>query len=222
MSNYSLTGPDFNPFASEEVSPACSREWEAKREVAQAIRELTEALVSSTPDTDTLASIAAALAEHTGALESTQRLYGIKGFAWDGGHGNYGEVNHELNAVAGCSNPVALPLNMWLDGDRACGTVTCGTAYEGPPGCVHGGFIAAIFDQFLGMAQQAARQPGMTGTLSIRYHSPTPLRRELKLSAQVEALGSRKTRVQGDISYNGKVTATAEGLFIRPRAMPEP
>jgi hypothetical protein len=220
MSRFTLVDSDFNPFATEEISPARSREWEAKRQLAQAIRDLTEALVSSTPDSDTLASIAGALDEHTKALESTPRLYGIKGFAMDGGHGGYGEVNHELNAIAGYSNPLSPGLNMWIDGDDAFGTVTCGTAYEGPPGCVHGGFIAAIFDQFLGMAQHAAGQPGMTGTLNIRYHAPTPLRQELKLSAQIEAMGSRKTRVKGDISANGKVTATAEALFICPRVMP--
>ena len=43
-----LEHPD-NPFASEEITPACSAEWDARRRVAAAIRRLTEVLVSSTP-----------------------------------------------------------------------------------------------------------------------------------------------------------------------------
>ena len=38
-----------------------------------------------------------------------------------------------------------------------------GPAYEGPPGCVHGGFIAAAFDEVLGSTQSLSGSPGMTG-----------------------------------------------------------
>ena len=48
-------------------------------------------------------------------------------------------------------------------------------AYEGPPGNVHGGMVAAAFDEVLGMAQSLSGNAGFTGTLTIRYRSPTPL-----------------------------------------------
>ncbi len=222
MSNDTLYEIDFNPFASQEVSPAHSREWEARRRVAQSIRELTEALVTCTSAPETLLQIATELDKHTGVLVSTAQLHGVLAFAMDGSHGSYSEVGHELGGVAGRSNPLAPDFNMWIEGDRAFGKVRCGQAYEGPPGCVHGGYVAAIFDQFLGMAQLATKKPGMTGTLSVRYHRPTPLHRELTLSARVESLGGRKNRVRGDICVNGTVTATAEALFIRPLAPPAP
>ena len=40
--------------------------------------------------------------------------------------------------------------------------------YEGPPSCVHGGVIAATFDEILGAANMVAGSPGMTGTLTVR------------------------------------------------------
>ena len=49
-------------------------------------------------------------------------------------------------------------------------------AYEGPPTCVHGGVIAETFDEVLGAANMVAGNPGMTGTLTVRYRKPTPLR----------------------------------------------
>ena len=144
------------------------------------------------------------------------RLYGTLAFQEDGNHGAMGEVNHELNALAGYSNPLSPGINMRIEGERAYGTVTCGWAYEGPPFHIHGGYVAAIFDQFLGMAQMMGKQPGMTGTLKIRYLRPTPLNRELKLEAWLERVEGRKTVLHAEMRAGDLVTAECEGLFIRP------
>ena len=39
--------------------------------------------------------------------------------------------------------------------------------------------IAETFDEMLGAANIVAGNPGMTGTLTIRYRKPTPLRTDL-------------------------------------------
>jgi hypothetical protein len=44
--------------------------------------------------------------------------------------------------------------------------VTFGSAYEGPPGCVHGGYVAAAFDEMLGFVQSLGGNPGMTARLT--------------------------------------------------------
>jgi hypothetical protein len=207
----------FNPFASEDISPPFSEHWEAKRRVAQAIRELTDVLVTSTPPTQELHDIAEKLEQQAQEFSGSKRLYGILEFMRDGEHGDHGEVNHELNGVGGWSNPLSPGLNIWIEGSKAYGKVNCGYAYEGPPGHIHGGHVAAIFDQFLGMAQLAGKKPGMTGTLTMRYLKPTPLNTDLDLEAEVETLEGRKTRVKGRIMNKGIVTASCEALFIRPK-----
>lgn len=211
-----LTTAFFNPFESKEVTPAFSSHWHVKRQLAQQLRQLTEVLVTSAADEALLHTTTAAIAQLTNALEQAPRRYGTLDFAGSGEHGEYGEITHEINAVGGQSNPLAPGLNMWIEGSQAHGTVTCGHAYEGPPGFVHGGYIAAIFDQFLGMAQVAGGQPGMTGSLTIRYLRPTPLNTELELSARVERVEGRKTIVTGEMRAAGYVTATSEALFVRP------
>ena len=207
----------FSPFASEEVSPPFSPHWEAKRRAAEALRALTEALVTSDASTDLINALAQRLEREAHQLQAEPRLYGLTAFLKDGKHGGHGEVNHELNALGGWSNPLSPALNMGLKGREAFGTVRCGYAYEGPPGYIHGGFIAAIFDQFLGMAQLAGDNPGMTGSLTVRYHRPTPLNRDLDLRATLQDSAGRKTLVTGDMLLDGEVTATCEALFIRPR-----
>ena len=207
----------FNPFASDDISPPFSEHWEAKRRLAQALRDLTAALVTSNPPVEEMNEMAERLEREARQLAEAPRLYGQMDFQGDGAHGERGEVNHELNAVGGWSNPLSPGLNIWFEGERAFGTVTMGWAYEGPPRHVHGGYVAAVFDQFAGMAQMAGKQPGMTGRLTVRYHRPTPLNVELKLEAWVESVEGRKTVVSAEMRAGDTVTATCEALFIRPK-----
>jgi len=209
--------PDENPFASEDITPPYSEEWQAKRRVAGAIKQLTEALVTSSPAIDRMHEIAEKLEATATAFEQAPRIHGRHDWALSGEHGNYGQVSHELNPLAGWSNPLAPPLNMWLKDDVAHGSCTCGWAYEGPPGSVHGGFVSAIFDQFLGMAQLLGKQPGMTACLHVNYHHRTPLNTELQLRGQLQSIEGRKATISGEMYAGGVLTASAEGLFVRPR-----
>ncbi len=90
-------------------------------------------------------------------------------------------------------------------------------AYEGPPNCVHGGVIAETFDEMLGAANMVAGNPGMTGTLTIRYRTPTPLRTPLRIEARCLDRDGRKIRTWGGIYHGDRLTAEAEGLFIEVR-----
>ena len=72
--------------------------------------------------------------------------------------------------MIGRANPLAPPIALELDDDRIVGRVTFGAAYEGPPGCVHGGYVAAAFDEVLGATQSLSGAPGMTG----HAHGPLP------------------------------------------------
>jgi hypothetical protein len=208
--------PD-NPFASEAISAAYNDEWQAKRRVAQALKQLIEVLVTSTPPIDELQGIAESLEQAATRFADCPRLYGRAAFMEGSSHGNFGQLAHELNPLSGLSNPLAPPVNMWIKDDRAYGTVTVGWAYEGPPGTLHGGYVAAIFDQFLGMAQMIGKQPGMTGILTTRYHQRTPLNTELRLEAWINKLQGRKTMVRGEMYAGDILTASCEGLFVQPR-----
>lgn len=210
-----LDQPD-NPFASEEITPAYSAEWDARRRVAAALRRLTEVLVSSTPPIPDLHAIAGTLEQTADAFAAQPRLFGRAAFVREGTHGNFGQVGHELNPVAGISNPLAPPINVWVSDGITHGRVTMGWAYEGPPESVHGGFVAALFDQFMGVAQAIGGQPGMTGTLSIRYHRRTPLNTELCLRGWLEKVEGRKTFVRAEMRANDELTATCDGVFIQP------
>ncbi|MDZ7785447.1 MAG: PaaI family thioesterase [Halioglobus sp.] len=218
MSTDNLDGIlDQNPFASEEITPPYSDEWEAKRRVAEAIKQLTEVLVTSSPDSGKMHAIAAKLEQTARDFGQSPRIYGRYDWAMSGEHGNYGQISHELNPLAGWSNPIAPPINMWIDSDTAYGTCTCGWAYEGPPGSIHGGIVAAIFDQFLGMCQLMGGMPGMTAYLHVDFHKRTPLNTELRLEGRYDRIEGRKNFIRGQMYADGVMTASAEGLFVCPR-----
>ena len=206
-----------NPFASEEITPPYSEEWEAKRRVAAAIKDLTEVLVTSSPDIDKMHRIAADLETTAADFGASPRIHGRRDWAETRAHGSYGQISHELNPLSGWSNPVSPVVQSWIKDDRAHGKVRCGWAYEGPPGSVHGGYVAAIFDQFLGMAQRLGGQPGMTGYLHVNYHQRTPLNTELTLEGRLDRVEGRKTVMRAEMRADGELTASCEALFVQPR-----
>ena len=97
-------------------------------------------------------------------------------------------------------------------------TATYGDAYEGPPGCLHGGLIAAIFDEVLGFAQALSGAPGMTGRLEVTYRSPTPLHQPLRIIGRFDEVNGRKIMTTGEIYAGDRLCAQATGVFISVKA----
>ena len=119
--------------------------------------------------------------------------------------------------VVGAHNPVfPEPRCEHVDGTTR-GTVTFPLPFEGPPGCVHGGFVALFFDQVLGQHNMAVDASGMTGRLGIEYRRPTPLGRRLSFEVEGGRVDPRKTVTRGRLLDGDEVLALAEGVFVVPR-----
>ena len=123
----------------------------------------------------------------------------------------------ERSGISGASNPLAAPVHIWLDGDRVVGWAVYPHQYEGPPGCVHGGFVAAAFDDLLGAAQTLSGTAGFTGTLTVRMVRPTPLLARIDYEGGVTGLSGRKILCWGRASHGGELVAEAEGVFVAPK-----
>jgi len=111
-------------------------------------------------------------------------------------------------------SPLAPPLHLEWHEDEVIGRATYGLPYEGPPGCLHGGFVAAGFDEVLGYAQSLSGQPGMTGRLTVSYRSPTPLFEEVVYRARFLRNEGRKVFTEATLHAGERLCAEAEGLFI--------
>lgn len=120
----------------------------------------------------------------------------------------------DFSPFVGPMSPVAPPIVVTVLPDRVRGDVVYPLVYEGPPGHVHGGFIAAGFDEVLGFAQGYSGKAGMTGRLEIRYRSPTPLHQPLVYEAGIESVVGRKVTCWGTLMHGDTLCAEATGLFI--------
>lgn len=155
---------------------------------------------------DQVEAVAALLAAHRSA--ST-----YEGFAESANAGEpFGFFDH--SPMLGRANPLAPPIELSLEDGRMIGRATFGAAYEGPPGCVHGGFIAAAFDEVLGSTQSLSGSPGMTGRLTVSYRSPTPLHTPLVFEGTLDRVEGRKIFTTGRLYAGDVLCAEAEGLFI--------
>ncbi len=117
--------------------------------------------------------------------------------------------------IVGPLNPLSPPVQMWADDARhVLGAVTLEAPYTGPPGLVHGGVIALVFDELLGACAVVNQCAGFTGTLTVKYLRGTPIRKPLTMEAWIDRIEGRKTFVSGELRHDGAVTASATGIFI--------
>lgn len=197
--------------------------WTEKRRLADAMRLVIERLVPSNAPVAELRAAAEGLERYAEALRAHPRLVRVHGHAESANAGDVGAF-FDQSPLIGLANPLAPPITIGRAGEKtAVASVTFGSAYEGPPGSVHGGFVAAAFDEVLGYVQSLSGAPGMTGTLSVRYLLPTPLHQELRFEAEITRVEGRKIFTAGRVRAGDTVTAEAEGIFIsiRPERMLE-
>jgi acyl-coenzyme A thioesterase PaaI-like protein len=192
--------------------PATGRRAQAHR-LATAMRRVVDQLVKVAAPEDDLREAADALERYADRLASYPTSRSYEGFAESANAGDT-HAFFDHSPIIGLANPLAPPIRLAVVGDKVEGRAVFGDAYEGPPGHVHGGLLAAAFDEVLGMAQSLTGNPGMTGTLTIRYRRPTPLATELVFEARVDRVEGRKIFTHGTVTANGAVTAEADGIFI--------
>ncbi len=196
---------------------AASTDDEPINRLAAAMRRISSLVVGQPIDEGELSDAAGELAALADRLDSAAP--GEKRSRPQPGSLEHPQDNFPTSPMVGFANPVAPPVAVWAvvgdNGQREIrGTVTFGFQYEGPPTCVHGGTIAGLFDELLGLANIVAAQPGMTGTLKVRYNRPTPLLEPLDLVARSTGREGRKVYTWGGIYHEGELTAEADGIFI--------
>lgn len=188
--------------------------WAQKRRLADAMRRVISDLVLSDAPEEELAGAADALDRYADRLASHPRLKRVRGIPEAANAGNVAAF-FDCSPLIGLANPLAPPITIGRSGEMTAeATVNFGSAYEGPPASVHGGFVAAAFDEVLGYVQSLGGNPGMTGRLIVHYRKPTPLHTDLRFEAQLIRIEGKKIFTEGQLYAEGVLTAEAEGLFV--------
>ena len=187
--------------------------WAAKRELAAALRELLDRLPSTAASEAELRALLPAIrdAAHRIAAAGPTPTEGQPPSLYPG-------MAHfqDTGPIVGLSNAVAPPLEFTVDpvARLARGRGRFGAAYEGAPGLLHGGILAAAFDELLGVATVFSGGAGMTCELTVRYLRPTPIGVELAFAARLDRHEGRRLFVSAEVEAAGVRTAEASGVFI--------
>jgi hypothetical protein len=202
----------FQPEDLDELEARRALSWR----IGDSLREIVERLVATQAPEDDLGAMADELEGVAATLRGFDHGRRYEGFAEAANVGGEGPTpgHVDYSPILGRSNPLAPPIRLRLDGRTLIGEVRFGSAYEGPPGSVHGGMVAAAFDEVLGATQAMSGRPGMTGTLTIRYRTPTPLHTDLRFEAVLDRIEGRKLFCSARLLAGETLCAEAEGIFI--------
>lgn len=201
-------------------------------EIADLLRTMSHQLVGHEVSPDALAEAKASLLQAQqqllagqGAERSRDSEHFMNGMQADAqaeaathqGGGPFGHFTTSI--VSGVENPMSYDVALSTEGEKAFGRTTLGPAHEGAPGRAHGGIIAAILDEVMGMIPPMMDSVAFTGWLRVDYLAPCPLGEPLVFKAWCFGLENRKITVKGDARVDGsdRPFASGEGLFIMPK-----
>lgn len=127
-----------------------------------------------------------------------------------------GKAAHYLSDsfVTGDNSPVSLGAHFWREGEQIVMQATFGPAFEGAPSMGHGGVLAAMIDEAMGLVVAMRRVLAFTAQLDISFRSPVPLHRPVTVRASLQGHDGRKFTVAAVVTDGETVLSEATGLFI--------
>jgi acyl-coenzyme A thioesterase PaaI-like protein len=128
------------------------------------------------------------------------------------------QANSRKCFVCGLENPFGLHLRFY---ESAPGEVTVNYTvpehFQGYPGVVHGGIVAAMLDEVCGRAHMGGDQPRFmyTARLEVRYRQNVPVGQPLRIVGRAARSKGRTATAVGEIYGPGDVLlAEADALLV--------
>lgn len=156
------------------------------------------------------------MAERTGGLPCLREIPALAGEPGWREFDAPALVGESLRFVSGDPTGERFRVRYYLDhAGLLVARIWFGPETEGPPGNAHGGSIAAVLDEVLGLAAWAAGHAVVVGRLNIHFQKLLPLRTVVEVRSRVVSVEGRKVMVHGGIhGPEGAVYAEADCLCI--------
>jgi len=181
------------------------------QQLAAVLRRLTGLALAQETPSPTVRELTARLAEaeHSLAEEVPASPVARVGANAEGD----GRVYLDHARDIGSFNPSFPVYEIAVDGDTARGSVEFPIVYEGPPGIVHGGFLAVFFDGVIQHHNCEVGVAGKTTDLQLRYRRPTPLVTRLDFDI-VRTVDGDRIESNARLLLGEKVCAEARMLAV--------
>ncbi|MUM16902.1 PaaI family thioesterase [Mycobacterium sp. CBMA271] len=85
---------------------------------------------------------------------------------------------------------------------------------EGGPGVIHGGVLAAIFDELQGFTGMMTQMAAVTAHLEIDYRKPIPIGATVDLTCTVHGKAGRKLYTSAVAKIDDELVASSQGIFV--------
>ena len=91
-----------------------------------------------------------------------------------------------------------------------------GPGAKGPPGHAHGGAMAALLDESMGVCAWQAGVPVLAAKIEISYRRSLPLGSVVSVEAWIERIEGRKLSIKSRLlGADGELYSEGEGLFLK-------
>lgn len=130
------------------------------------------------------------------------------------------QPNSHYCFVCGVANPCGLHLTFYASGPgESIADYTVAEQYQGYPGVVHGGIVAAMLDEAAGRSHMGtdSQKPRFmyTAKLEIRYRKNVPVGQPLRVVGKAGATkGKLATATSAIYDQQGALLAEAEALLV--------
>jgi acyl-coenzyme A thioesterase PaaI-like protein len=205
-----------------ESLPDAATISEAELALADAARTLLDAVLRSAVDDDVRARLAGDVHRVIDELHGVARPDLVRLARHPDGR-----IENLVQAAAGRCNPRSLRLrfdDMSLPAPEQVGVpvevhgrVVLDASAAGPPERAHGGIVATILDEALGVAMMRSGRTGMTVVLEVSLLAGVPIGAPLDVHARCVDFDGRKTRATAELVVDGVVAARGTALFVASR-----
>jgi acyl-coenzyme A thioesterase PaaI-like protein len=121
--------------------------------------------------------------------------------------------------ICGRKSPVGLKMSFYTTGPgQVEAEYVVPDIYQGYPGVVHGGIVAAMLDETAGrsMMSEGREHFFMTLKLEIRYRQMVPTETPLRIVGRLDSMRGRRATAHGEIRLpDGSLAAEANVLLIK-------
>ena len=124
-------------------------------------------------------------------------------------------MSDEYCFACGEKNPIGLHLTFDFDGEKITTKKILPKEFEGYAGTVHGGILSTMLDETMCKFISAKyHEKAVTGRLEIRYKFPTPINKEVKITAWQENQRKNIITMRSTVeTADGTITAEATAKF---------
>ncbi|MEI8002348.1 MAG: PaaI family thioesterase [Actinomycetes bacterium] len=193
-------------------------DFEARRtaveDLAEAVRDLAEATVSTDIDPDEIRSITAAVRDHALRLGTATDDSPFSGLVRQPVDYALPENPMPINPIIGACSPNRPDVHLRFVDGSVQGTATLTKRFTGPPGFAHGGITAMLADQLVALASGAVGVRCLTKALHVRFRRPVPIGALLTLQSRC-AVDDDIITVEYSIEVDGTVAVEGTGEVVR-------